>query len=89
MLLSHMNFIRRAVTKRGEHYMHSINELSCQELLALKEIRLTSRATNDAIKYHLLKDGMIVEFQDGRLQLTPEGRRMLVRGSPSLWNLAS
>jgi len=37
----------------------------------------------------LLNDDMIVVSQDGGLQMTLKGRRMLLRGSPSLWDMAS
>jgi hypothetical protein len=69
--------------------MEKSDELSRRELLILKEIRLTDRTNNRTIARQLLNNGMIGELQDGRLQLTAKGRQMLVRGSPSLWDIAS
>jgi hypothetical protein len=69
--------------------MNTVDELSRRELLALKEIRLTGRTADCTIMLQLLNDNMIASFQDGCLQLTAKGRRMLVRGSPSLWDMAS
>jgi hypothetical protein len=64
-------------------------ELLRHELLALKEIRLNG-ASIDRITMRQLRDmEMITEFHDGRLRLTNRGRKMLVRGSPSLWGVAS
>ena len=64
------------------------DDLQRRQLLALKEIQQTGRATNRTMAHELLDDDMISEFHDGTLQLTAKGRRMLVRGSPSLWNVA-
>ena len=69
--------------------MENLDDLSRRELLALKEIRLTGRTADRAIALQLRNDDMIAEFQEGHLQLTTKGRRMLVRGSPSLWAIAS
>jgi len=69
--------------------MARARELSRSELLALKEMQLTGQITNRTLTLHLRNDDIIVQFQDGRLQLTAKGRRMLVRGSPSLWDFAS
>jgi hypothetical protein len=69
--------------------MENCDDLSRRELLELKQIRLKGRTTDRATALQLLNDGMIVDSEDGRLQLTPEGRRMLVRGSFSLWDMAS
>lgn len=68
--------------------MNTVVELSRRELLALKEIRLTGRTADCTIMFQLFNDNMIAGFQDGCLQLTAKGRRMLVRGSPSLWDTA-
>ena len=35
----------------------------------------------------LINDEMIVDLPGTPLQLTSKGRRMLVRGSPSLWDV--
>ena len=69
--------------------MTGLNELSRRELLALKEIRLIGRTADHAVALQLLNDDMVAKCEDGCLQLTAEGRRMLVRGSPSLWGMAS
>jgi rRNA processing protein Krr1/Pno1 len=69
--------------------MEHCDELSRQELLALKEIRLTGRTTDPKMALQLLNDDMIIDSQERCLQLTGKGRRMLVRGSPSLWDMAS
>jgi hypothetical protein len=69
--------------------MNTLNELSRRELLALKEIQLTGQTTDCTIMLQLLADNMIASFKDGCLKLTDKGRRMLVRGSPSLWDTAS
>ena len=69
--------------------MTGLDELSRRELLALKEIRLVGRTADRSVALQLLNDGMVAKCGDGRLQLSPEGRRMLLRGSPSLWEMAS
>ena len=69
--------------------MENISELSRRELLTLKQIRLTGRTTDRTMALQLLNDDMINISQDGCLQLTAKGRRMLVRGSTSLWDMAS
>jgi ribosomal protein S19E (S16A) len=65
------------------------NELLRHELLALKEIRLSGASIDRTTMRQLRDMEMITELHDGRLRLTNEGRKMLVRGSPSLWNVAS
>jgi len=69
--------------------MGNVDELSPRELSVLKEIWQTGRTTDRTIVLESLKDDMIVEFKDGHLNLTAKGRRMLVRGSPSLWDIGS
>jgi hypothetical protein len=69
--------------------MENSEELSLRELLTLKQIRLTGRTTDRTMALQLLSEDMIIVSEDGCLQLTATGRRMLVRGSPSLWDLAS
>ncbi|MGB8748536.1 MAG: hypothetical protein WCD54_21630, partial [Pseudolabrys sp.] len=63
-------------------------ELSQRELLVLKEIRLTGRTNDRTMALRLLNDDMIADLPNTYLQLTPKGRKMLVRGSPSLWAVA-
>jgi ribosomal protein S19E (S16A) len=69
--------------------MQDLNELSRRELLVLKEIGRIGRTADRAVALQLLNDGMVAKCEDGRLQLSPEGRRMLLRGSPSLWEMTS
>ena len=69
--------------------MESQDELSRRELLVLKEIRLTGRTTDATTECRLRNDQFIADLHEGGLQLTAKGRRMLVRGSPSLWDIAS
>ena len=63
-----------------------MTDLSRHELLALKEIRLTGRTTQKVLVRQLLEDEIIVEAE-GCLDLTSKGRSLLVRGSPSLWEM--
>ena len=69
--------------------MEQQDELSCREILALKEILLTGRTSDRRLSVQLLNDDLIVNSSNRRLRLSSKGRRMLVRGSPSLWSLAS
>jgi len=66
-----------------------LDELLRHELLALIEIHLTGQTRNGMAMHKLLDNGVIVDLHGGRLQLTGKGRRMLVRGSPSLWDVAA
>jgi hypothetical protein len=68
--------------------MERLDELSRCELLALKEVRLKGRATDRTLALQLINDGLIIGSPIGYLKLTDKGRRMLVRGSPSLWEFA-
>ena len=68
--------------------MELTGELSRRELLVLKEIRLTGRTNDRTMALRLLNEDMIADLANTHLQLTPKGRKMLVRGSPSLWDLA-
>jgi hypothetical protein len=69
--------------------MEHLEELSRRELLALKEIHLIGRTTDRAIALQLYNDDMVIESQDCCMQLTAKGRRLLVRGSPLLWDMTS
>jgi hypothetical protein len=69
--------------------MEHLEELSRRELLALKEIHLMGRTTDRTIALQLYNDDMVIESQDCCLQLTAKGRRLLVRGSPLLWDMTS
>ena len=68
--------------------MEEFDELSRRELFALREIRSIGRTT-DPMVIQLLNDDLIIKAQDNCFQLSAKGRRMLVRGSPFLWNIAS
>jgi len=68
--------------------MDTIEELSRYELLVLREIRLNGRAFDEATLRRLLDDEL-VSYSAGALELTGKGRRLLVRGSPALWDVAS
>jgi len=59
-------------------------DLSRLELLALREIRLTGRTTQESLVGQLLDEKIIVDVE-GCLDLTSKGRSLLVRGSLSLW----
>jgi hypothetical protein len=69
--------------------MKELNELSRRELLALKEIHQKGRTLDRALTIQLINDDLIIVCPKGYLELTANGRRMLVRGSPSLWDMAS
>ena len=69
--------------------MEHLEELSRRELLALKEIHLMGRTTDRTIALQLYNDDMVIESQDCCLKLTAKGRRLLVRGSPLLWDMTS
>jgi hypothetical protein len=69
--------------------MESYDELSRFELVALKEVRAAGKIADRSMAKKLVDDDMIVAVCGDRLQLTAKGRRMLVRGSPALWELAS
>jgi hypothetical protein len=57
------------------------------ELIVLRDIHVSGGSTNHAVVRQLICDGMIVDGE--YLELTANGRRMLVRGSPSLWDTAA
>jgi hypothetical protein len=64
-------------------------DLSRRELLVLREIRLTGRTAEQALVRDMLDEEIIVDLEDGYLDLTAKGRSLLVRGSPSLWSIAA
>jgi hypothetical protein len=82
-----MYFTHLLISKRGRS-MELTGELSRRELLVLKEIRLTGRTNDRTMALRLLNEDMIADLANTHLQLTPKGRKMLVRGSPSLWDVA-
>ena len=69
--------------------LETTDELSRRELLALRDIRQHGHVTDRVTAQRLQETGMVDELHDGTLRMTSKGRRMLVRGSPSLWNIAS
>jgi hypothetical protein len=82
-----MYFTHLLISKQGRS-MGLTGELSRRELLVLKEIRLTGRTNDRTMALRLLNEDMIADLANTHLQLTPKGRKMLVRGSPSLWDVA-
>jgi hypothetical protein len=82
-----MYFTHLLISKQGRS-MGLTGELSRRELLVLKEIRLTGRTNDHTMVLRLLNEDMIADIANMHLQLTPKGRKMLVRGSPSLWDVA-
>jgi hypothetical protein len=67
--------------------MQNIKELSRHELLALKEIYLTGQASDKELVRKLVEEEMVVDIEVDNLLLTHKGRGLLVRGSPSLWDV--
>ena len=67
--------------------MENISELSRHELLALKEIYLTGQASDKELVRKLVEEEMVVDIEVDNLLLTHKGRGLLVRGSPSLWDI--
>jgi cytochrome b len=73
--------------KHGGARMETVEELPQHELIVLRDIHVSGASNNHAVVLQLICDGMIVGGE--RLELTANGRRMLVRGSPSLWDTAA
>jgi len=74
---------------RGRILVMAREDISRRELLTLKQIQLTGRATDHDTTLQLLKQSMISDVEDGQLKLTKRGRHALVRGSPSLWDISA
>ena len=66
-----------------------MEDLSRHELLALREIGLTGQTVQQTLIRHLLDEKIIMDIEGGLLDLTSKGRRLLVRGSPLLWDIAA
>ena len=64
-------------------------ELSKRELLALKEIHLTGEASDKKLVRRFVESNIIADLEIGSFVLTHKGRRLLVRGSPALWEYAA
>jgi len=69
--------------------MQGNEDVSLRELAALKEVGLTGRLGDSALVRQLLRNDMVADVHSGQLRLTAKGRSTLVRGSPSLWDIAS
>lgn len=67
--------------------MDTMEELSQRELLALREIRLSGRVADHVMLRQLPNDALIADFLGSALDLTGKSLGLLVRGSPSLWNV--
>lgn len=67
--------------------MDTVWEASRDELIALKEIRLTGRLADPNLAVRFIEHAIVARSEDGDLELTSAGRRLLVRGSPALWAL--
>jgi len=67
--------------------MEIIWEASRDELLALKEIRMSGRLADQGLASRLMENKIVAESENGQLKLTATGRRVLLRGSPALWTL--
>jgi hypothetical protein len=63
-----------------------MTDLSPQELFVLREIHLTGQTRKSNLARELLDKEIIVDTK-GCLDLTSKGRSLLVRGSPSLWEV--
>jgi len=68
--------------------MQAEEELSRPELLALKAIAMTGKATDAGLLLRLFAQGTVAG-EAGDLRLTRKGRSLLVRGSPALWDMAA
>ena len=66
-----------------------MEELSKRELLALKEIHLTGEASDKELAHRFVKSDIIADLEVGSFVLTHKGRKLLVRGSPALWDYAT
>jgi len=67
-----------------------MEDLSRDELFTLKEIALTGQIGQRTHLVHkFLEKEIIIDAEGGFLELTPKGRRLLVRGSPLLWDVAA
>ena len=67
----------------------TMEELSKREFLALKEIHVTGATSDKALVRKFVDADIVVEIELDRLLLTHKGRGLLVRGSPSLWDIAA
>jgi hypothetical protein len=63
-----------------------MTDLSPHELLVLREIHLTGQTTQKILERQFIDKEIIVDVE-GNLNVTSKGRSLLVRGSPSLWEM--
>jgi hypothetical protein len=66
-----------------------MEELSRRELMTLKEIYLTGQTSDTALTCRFIEAQIVVDTEVCGLLLTCRGKSLLVRGSPSLWDLAA
>ena len=66
-----------------------MEDLSKQEFLALKEIYLTGETSDKELVHKFVECDIVVDVEVGNLLLTNNGRGLLVRGSPALWDMAA
>ena len=72
-----------------EKRMEIMEELSVRELLALKEIHRTGQTSDKRLVRQFVEEEMILDIEIDDLLLTHKGRRLLMRGSPALWDVAA
>ena len=63
-----------------------MTDLSPRELLVLREIHLTGQTTQNILARQFIEKEIIVDVE-GNLNVTSKGRSLLVRGSPSMWQM--
>ena len=66
-----------------------MDDLSLQELLALKEIYLTGQMSDKNLMRKFVEKEIVVNIENSSMLLTHKGRALLVRGSPLLWDLVA
>lgn len=76
-------FVFVSTKKKRQNRM---TDLSPRELLVLREIHLTGQTTQKILARQFIDKEIIVDVE-GNLNVTSKGRSLLVRGSPSLWQM--
>ena len=66
-----------------------MKELSKRELLALRELHLTGKMSDQELVRKFVENDIVVDLETSGLLLTHKGRGLLVRGSPALWDVAA
>jgi len=66
-----------------------MEELSLRELLALKEIHLASETSDKYFVRKFVEQEIVIVIEIGNMLLTNNGRKLLVRGSPAMWDIAT